>query len=30
VNSLVIVVHNSMASHVTRSECEGFYEVLYV
>ena len=26
----VIADHNSMAAHLTRSECEGFLEVLYI
>jgi len=27
---LVIVDHNGMAAHFTRSDCEGFQEVLYI
>jgi hypothetical protein len=27
---LVIVDHSSMAVHLTRSDCEGFYDVLYM
>jgi hypothetical protein len=28
--SLVSVDHNDMAQHLTRSECEGFEEVIYI